>query len=189
MAERTKLERMRRRRFERTIGVIDRTNGLVGWFTIWLVPAIVAVTAWNTIARFLDRELGTALSSNTWLETGWYLFALLFLLGAGALLTENRHVRVDVLYERLTPRGRAWIDFFGSTFLLIPFSLALLWSLWPFFLDSFLIGEVSPDPGGLPRWPIKAALPIAFLLLTLAGIARALVSGRRLLEGEGEEKA
>ncbi len=184
------IERVRRRRDQRlvrSINLIDRSSRRVGRLVTWLIPLLVAVSAWNTIARTLDREFGTALSSNTWLETGWYLFALIFLLGAAPLLAEDRHVRVDLFYERLTERGKARVDLLGSTFLLLPFALFVIWSVWPTVVESWTIREASPDPGGLPRWPIRAVVPIAFAFLAAQGLAVALSRLRLLLGRERGE--
>lgn len=181
------MDRIRRRRIERYGAVVDRLNGAAGTVASWMAIALVAVSAWNAVARFLDRELGTAMSANTWLETGWYLFAALFLLGAGRVLRDDRHVRVDLLYERLPSHRRALIDVVGTVTLLLPFTLFVLWSAWPTVWESWLIREASPDPGGLPRWPIRAVVPLAFGLLLLQGTVFLFRSLRRLRrEGVGE---
>ena len=159
---------------------INRLNETIGRYVSWLALGMVLVGAWNTLVRFFDREVGTDLSSNTWLETGWYMFAALFLFGAAWTLKRNAHVRVDVFYSRLSKRGKAWIDFLGSLLLLIPFCLLMLWAVWPSVLESWTIKEMSPDPGGLPRWPIRAAVPLAFVLLLLQGIANGLQGASRL---------
>jgi len=83
-------------------------------------------------------------------------------------------VRVDVIYARLSPRKKAWIDLLGTLFFLIPFSLLVLYVGWPIVMASIHQNEMSPDPGGLPRYPIKAALLVGFFLLFLQGISEAI---------------
>lgn len=157
----------------RIVPVIDRLNDRIGRSVSWLALLIVLLGACNAVARFLDKWAGTSLSSNTWLELQWYMFAALFLFLAGQTLRQDSHVRVDLLYARCSPRGKAWIDLLGALFLLIPFCLFILWSVWPTVVESWAIREMSPDPGGLPRWPIRAAVPVGIALLLLQGIAMA----------------
>lgn len=150
---------------------IDKLNDAIGRTVCWLVVVMIAVASFNSIARYSGRFLGLQLSSNALLELQWYLFSLLFLLGAAYTLRHDGHVRVDLLYGRLSPRGKAWIDLIGTLVVLLPFSGLMLWLCWPAVRNSWRIGEVSPDPGGLPRYPIKTMILVAFLLLILQGIA------------------
>ena len=169
---------------------IDHLTDFIGRAVSWLSLVLVIVGAWNAIARYIDREAGTELSSNFWIEFGWYLFAALFLFGAAWALRHDNHVRVDVFYARLSDRGKAWIDLAGSLLLLIPFCILILWAVWPSVIESWQIREMSPDPGGLPRWPIRAAVPIGFALLLLQGIANAIKAAEVLIQGNevrGEE--
>lgn len=159
---------------------IDRLNNRIGHAVSWLALAMVLVGAWNALARFIDRSAGTEFSSNTWLEAQWYMFAALFLFAASWALSRNAHVRVDVFYARLSPRGQAWTDLLGTVLLLIPFCTFLLWAVWPSVMESWKIREMSPDPGGLPRWPIRAAVPIAVGLLLLQGVAKGLRAVARI---------
>ncbi|MCH9648579.1 MAG: TRAP transporter small permease subunit [Deltaproteobacteria bacterium] len=156
----------------RLASVIDRGNQWLGKKISWLVLAMVLLGAFNSIARFLGPYLGRNLSSNAFIEAQWYMFSLLFLLGAGYVLQRDTHVRVDVLYANLSRRGKAWVDLLGGVFLLIPFCLFGLWSSWPSVANSFAVREVSPDPGGLPRYPIKAMILVCFALLFLQGISQ-----------------
>ncbi|HEX2191216.1 MAG TPA: TRAP transporter small permease subunit [Longimicrobiaceae bacterium] len=153
---------------------IDRVSGLVGRTVLWLVAVMVAIGAYNAVARYLNRFTDANLASNAYLEAQWYLFSLVFLLGAAYALKEDSHVRVDVLYGRLGPRGKAWIDLAGTLLFLIPFCTLMLWVSWPSVAASWRVREVSPDPGGLPRYPIKAVVLLAFALLLLQGVAQAL---------------
>ena len=157
---------------------IDALNEFVGRKAIWLVLAASLVSAGNALARY-----GLNLSSNAWLEVQWYLFSLIFLLGAGYTLKHNGHVRIDVVYVRLGERTRAWIDLIGGLLFLLPMSGLIGWLGWEFFLSSYVVGEESPDAGGLLRWPIKLAMPLGFLLLWLQGVSEiikraAFLSGR-----------
>src|SRR6056297_1877491 len=135
---------------------------------------LVGLGAATAALRYVGRPLGVSLTSNAFLEGQWYLFSAVFLLAAAWALRENAHVRVDVLYGRLGPRGKAWTDLLGTLLFLLPFCALMLWATGPSVAESWAVREVSPDPGGLPRWPIKALVPVAFVLLFLQGIAQAI---------------
>ena len=126
--------------------------------------------AFNAIFRYLGRFLGQNLTSNAFLEGQWYLFSAVFLLGAGHVLQNERHVRVDVLYERLSKKHQIYIDTIGNLFFLVPFCIFGVWSSWDFALESFSLLEMSPDAGGLPRYPVKALIPFSFLLLGIHAV-------------------
>ncbi len=150
---------------------IDRFNEWTGRGLYWLTLAMVGVGAFNAIARYLDRYTGLGLSSNTWIELQWYLFSLVFLLGVAYTLKHDAHVRVDVFYNWLSRRGRAWVNVLGTGLFLFPFCAVVLWMSVPFVADSWAILEQSSDPGGLPRYPIKTVIPLAFLLVMLQGVS------------------
>lgn len=171
----------------RFIRFVDALNDRIGAFASWLVLAMVLIAAGNAVARYLGRFVGTNLSSNAYLEAQWYLFSLVFLLGAAYTLRRDAHVRVDVMYSRLSRRGRAWIDLLGSVLLLLPFCVFCIWVSWPSIHNSWIVLEGSPDPGGLPRYPIKSVILVAFALLWLQGVAMALRAWRVLRGIDGVE--
>ncbi|MDP2241159.1 MAG: TRAP transporter small permease subunit [Burkholderiales bacterium] len=146
--------------------LIDGLNERVGRFTHWLILACVLISAGNAIARY-----GFSLSSNAFLEIQWYLYSIVFLGAAGYTLKHNAHVRIDLVSGRLSQRTQAWIDVFGALFMLLPVCAIIVWYGGSAFIESYRIGELSADAGGLARWPIKLVLPLAFLLLMLQGIA------------------
>lgn len=146
---------------------MDRFSERTGRLVYWLTLAMVIIGAYNAIVRYLDRYSGLGLSSNTYIEAQWYLFSLVFLLAAAYTLKHDAHVRVDVMYGRLSKRGKAWINVLGTVLFLIPFCVLMLWVSWPSVVNSWAVWEMSPDPGGLPRYPIKTMIPIAFLLLLI----------------------
>ncbi len=145
---------------------IDALNEHVGRVVLWLVLAATLVSATNAGMRYAFD-----MASNAWLELQWYLFAAIFLLAAGYTLKHNGHVRIDILYGRLSERGRAWIDVLGALLFLLPFSLLLVWFSWPGFTGAWQHGEMSPDAGGLLRWPVRLLIPLGFALLALQGIS------------------
>ncbi|KAB2317846.1 TRAP transporter small permease subunit [Betaproteobacteria bacterium SCN1] len=146
--------------------LIDALTERIGRIALWIVLAATLISAGNALARY---TLGA--SSNAWLEIQWYLFGALFLLAAGYTLKHDAHVRIDVFYGRLGPRGRAWIDLFGGVLFLLPMALLLVWLSWPMFYEAWTTHELSPDAGGLVRWPVKLLLPAGFALLALQGLA------------------
>lgn len=146
---------------------IDRLNEGIGRLVCWLTLAMVLIAAFNALIGFMAPTWG----SNVYRELQWYLFSVVFLIGAAYTLKHDAHVRVDVLYGRISPKGRAWIDLLGTLLFMLPFCALMLWTTWPAVRDSWKVREMSPDPGGLPRYPIKALIPIALALLILQGIA------------------
>jgi TRAP-type mannitol/chloroaromatic compound transport system permease small subunit len=173
----------------RIVSAIDRLSEAAGKLIRWLVLLMVSLGAFNAVARYLGRSIGVHLSSNAFIEAQWYLFSLIFLLGAGYTLKRRGHVRVDVIYAKLRPRTQAWLDLAGTLLLLLPFCVLGLVTAWPSVRNSWIVGEGSPDPGGLPRYPIKTMVLIAFLLLLLQGLAWALNRIEQLRHGRFDEAA
>ena len=156
----------------RLSAAIDRLNDRIGAAIQWIALIMVIVGSFNAIARYAGRYTSLSLSSNAYLELQWYLFSLIFLMGAAYGLNHDYHVRVDVLYARLGPRARAWIDLIGSALFLAPFAIVMLWISWGPIANSWSILETSPDPGGLPRYPIKTVILVSFFLLLLQAFSQ-----------------
>jgi len=154
--------------------VIDRINQGAGRIGRWSILLMLAIGAWNVVGRYLGLALGLSLSSNALIEAQWYLFSIAFLLALGYTLQRDGHVRIDLLHSRWSRRRQQRVELAGTLALLLPFALmVLLVSLQPAW-QSFQIQEVSPDPGGLPRFWIKALIPLGFALLALQGLTAAL---------------
>ncbi|MEB3210965.1 MAG: TRAP transporter small permease subunit [Leptolyngbyaceae bacterium] len=155
---------------------IDRLSEWIGILTIGLTLMMVAIGAYNAITRYLGKFIGVNLSSNLYIEVQWYLFSLIFLLGAAYVLKHNAHVRVDILYSRFSPKGKAWIDLLGSALMLLPMCVLILVSSWPAVINSWQVMEMSSDPSGLPRYPLKTMILVAFALLAFQGISEGIKS-------------
>lgn len=151
---------------------IDGLNEWVGRASSWLSTLLVLVVCYDVFTRYFLRKSSVGVQ-----ELEWHIFAVLFLIAAAYTLKQDSHVRVDVFYTQMPPRGQAFINLLGSLVFLIPFALLVIWTSKNFVLMSWTIQETSPDPGGLPyRYALKAMIPAGFTLVLLQGIALALRS-------------
>lgn len=162
------------------LNFINRLNAWIGKSVSWLTAVLVVLVVSEVLLRaFLNY-------GQAWMrELQWQLFALVFLLGAPYALQQNRHVRVDLFYERFSARQRAQVNLVGSLVFLIPWCLVLIWFGSQFAYEAYLLGEASADVGGLPTMvPIKVALPLAALLLFLQAVAQVILAWRALKQAE-----
>ncbi len=147
--------------------LLDAVSEATGRIVSWLALVLTALTAYDVVARYLFHAGSVALQ-----EAEWHVFAVLFLIAAAYTLKHDAHVRVDVFYGRLGPRGKGIVDLFGTVVFLLPFTALLTWTSWNFVSMSWEMGESSADPGGLPyRWLMKGMIPVGFFLVGLQGIA------------------
>jgi len=150
---------------------IDRLTNLIGQLASWLVLVMIGVGVWNVLSRYIGHAIGKNLSANGLIETQWYLFDIVFLLGAAYALQHQEHVRVDVFYAQWNRRRKALADLLGTLFFLLPFSALVIYFSWGSVVRSWSVWETSPDPGGLARYPIKTMIIVSFTLLILQGIS------------------
>jgi TRAP-type mannitol/chloroaromatic compound transport system permease small subunit len=144
---------------------IDRLNSYVHAGAKWLVLAAIVLSAGNAVTRKFS------FTSNAALELQWYLFSAVFLLCAGYTLLRGEHVRIDIVYARLSRRTQVFIDIFGTLFFLLPLCAVTTVLVWPVVLDKIHSGEVSSNAGGLILWPVWALMPTGFALLGLQGLS------------------
>ena len=147
--------------------VIDAVNTWLGKRLAWLILAAVIVSAVNaTVRKIFDT------SSNSWLELQWVLFSIVFLLCSPWTLLANEHIRIDIV-NNLLPEvaAQTTIDVVGHAFFLLPLAFIMIITGIPFFLRSFEINEQSGNAGGLPQWPSKALVMIAFTFLLFQGLS------------------
>lgn len=163
-------------------GFIDGVTERIGGLANWIVIITVVVGFYNVVARYVGRYLGVRLSSNVFIELQWYLFSLIFFFGFAYILKHGVNVRVDFLYTNWDAKRQAWVDFLGTLLFLIPLCLIGIYvtynpvmSSWGRLPNgSWGTWEVSPDPEGLPRAPIKTMIIVAFVFLFLQSIAQAI---------------
>lgn len=154
---------------------IDALTERVGWLSMLIAALTVFVGFYNVVARFVGRYIGVQLSSNMFIELQWYMFSLVFFLSFAYILKNGINVRVDFIYAKWSKQRKATLDFWGHLFFLLPFCVIGIW----FTINPVLSSwgrlpnggwgpwEMSPDPSGLPRAPIKSMIIVAFSLLLL----------------------
>lgn len=169
------------------VAFVEKLNTLVGRAAAWLGLLMVLLGAVSAIASAMQSFTDARLSFVALDEAQWYLFSLMFLFAAPWALREDAHVRVDVLYGRLGPRGQAWTNLLGGAFLLVPFCVYAVVVTIPTAAESVRVLEVSPDAGGLVRWPLRLAVPVAFALIALQGVVLVMRSFVTLRSTESPE--
>ncbi|HEV8438666.1 MAG TPA: TRAP transporter small permease subunit [Methylomirabilota bacterium] len=150
---------------DRFFHTVDRLNDWCGRLVGLQILLIVAVIVYELLLR------GVFTAPTLWAnETMIYVTAVAYLLGGGYALLHRRHVAVDVVYARLSPRVRAWLDVI--TLVVFVFYLGtLVWAGFAWAWDSIKIGETTGSPWNPPIWPVKLAIPVAAVLVLLQGIA------------------
>lgn len=161
--------------------LIDAASDLIGKFVMWLILAATLISAGNAIIRKTFD-----VSSNAWLEIQWYLFAAVFLLGAGYAFLRNAHVRIDFISTKFSARTRNWIDIIGILVFLFPLCYMMITLGWPLFERAWTSGEMSSNAGGLIRWPVYALIPLGFAILFIQGISE-LIKRIAFLTGKGPD--
>jgi len=146
--------------------IIDAANLRIGKFLSWLIVVAVVVSATNaTVRKVFDT------SSNAWLELQWVLFSAVFLLCSPWTLLANEHIRIDILNNLMPKRVRDTIDLVGHALFLLPLTVIMIVTSYPFFLQSYRIDEQSQNAGGLPQWPAKSLVLLGFVALFFQGIS------------------
>jgi TRAP-type mannitol/chloroaromatic compound transport system permease small subunit len=160
---------------------VDAFSNLIGKLIRWLVLGSVLISAGNAIIRKAFN-----ISSNSFLEIQWYLFAGVFLLGSGFAFMRNVHVRIDFISGKLSKRTNTIIDILGIVIFIIPLCLIMVWLSWPLFTTALATGEMSQNAGGLIRWPAYLLMPLGFGLLFVQSLSE-LVKRIAFLKGLRDE--
>jgi TRAP-type mannitol/chloroaromatic compound transport system permease small subunit len=164
----------------RLISAIDDFTERSGRFLAWLALAMALLTAIIVVLRY-----GFSIGSIAAQEAVVYMHSCLFMLGAGYTLKHDAHVRVDIFYRGLGPRGRAWINSLGCIVFLLPLCIFIIAVSWNYVAESWAIRESSPEPGGIPAvFLLKTLLPAMALNLMLQGLAELLRNALRLAEAD-----
>lgn len=168
-----------KRWLEGYVRVVDGLSEALGRVAMYLVILLIVIGFGNVVLRYVGRAIGVRLTSNMIIELQWYMYSVVFLVGFAYILKYNINVRVDFWFGKQSQRRKALIDLLGHAIGLIPFTvIALLVTYNPILASwgrrpngTWGPWEVSPDPSGLPRAPIKTMILVAFITLLLQAVA------------------
>lgn len=149
------------------IAVLDAVGAWTGRLISWLSLFMVLITFLVVMLRYVF-DLGWIAMQ----ESVTYMHAALFMLGAAYTLQRNGHVRVDIRYQRLSRRGRAWVDLLGTLLLLVPVCVFIAWSGWNYVMGSWEIMEGSREAGGISGvYLLKTLIIVMPALVLMQGLA------------------
>lgn len=144
----------------------DRFADIIGNLTAIAMVLMILNVFYDVIMRYFFRSGSIAMQ-----EMEWHLFSVIILLGIAYTLKEDGHVRVDIIYDKLSARKKALINMLGTVFFILPIAILVGLSSINNAAEAFQSMEISGDPGGLHyRWIVKALIPVSFLLLTISSI-------------------
>ncbi len=145
---------------------IEKLITLFAKFAALLVIFLSLLVVYDALNRYLMHGGSVALQ-----ELEWHIFDILFLLGLAYTLQTDKHVRVDIFYASFSPRTKAIIEIISQLFMVLPFTLLILYVSWDFVMQSYMQHEISSDPGGLThRYLIKGMILVGFILLGLQSL-------------------
>ena len=146
--------------------MIERIIRYTSNFTAVILALLVLLVVYDATMRYLFSAGSTALQ-----ELEWHFFDVVILLSIAYTMRMGAHVRVDIFYDRFSPKTKRLVNIFSIIFFILPFSLLIVYIGYGFVEVSFLQNEASSDPGGLPyRWIVKSLILVAFVLLVLEAI-------------------
>lgn len=140
----------------------------ISYLTAFVMAALVLLVVYDATLRYLFSEGSTALQ-----ELQWHFFDVVILLSIAYTLKHNAHVRVDIFYDKFSPKTQYLVNILAYLFFILPFAFLIIYISLGFVEMSFTQNESSSDPGGLThRWIIKSLIPISFALVALQALQK-----------------
>ena len=163
---------------------IDTMNEWLGRGVAWVTAGLVLVVFVDVVMRYL---FNTSFVFTQELE--WHVFGFIFLIGSGYTLLHDGHVRVDVIYQRLGVKGKAWTNLMGVIFFALPGCFMVVVTSWKFTYNAWAVMECSPDPGGIPfRFIVKGFITVGFAILFVQALSMGIHSFLQVLGKEIPEE-
>jgi len=139
----------------------------IGQLSSWLIFGLVLLVASDVLLRYFFH-----ISSIAEQELQWHILAAIAMFGSAFTFQQGEHVRVDLFYQNYNERIKILMDIFIPLLIIIPYSIFIIYLSSGYVMQSYVTGEISPDPGGLPyRYLVKALIPFGFVLILIQAFA------------------
>ena len=130
-----------------------------------LMPAMVVVLAIEVVARYVFNH------PTIWAyDTAIFMFGYTGLLGGAYALRKKEHINVDLIYTRLSPRGKAVLDVITGLLFFFFIGLVVVYG-WENAVEAIKGGEATATLWGPPIGHFKLMVPLGAALLFLQGLA------------------
>ncbi len=146
---------------------IESITAFFGWLSACIIPVLAVLIVYEVISRYAFR------APTYWaFEISYMLMGTTLMLAIAFCLQLRRHIRVDFLYDQVSPKKRALIDIVGFVVFLLPMLVWCAWGLWVYFLEAYKVNEVSGESAWNPIiWPFKYTFTLGFYLLGIQTVA------------------
>lgn len=146
--------------------ILDKFSNIVGMIASVAIILMILNVSYDVVMRYYFKSGSIAMQ-----EMEWHLFSILILFGISYTLKEEGHVRVDLIYDTLSDKKKAFINLSGTIFFILPLAILIINSSLPYVIEAYTSNEISGDPGGLHyRWLVKALIPLSFIFLIITSI-------------------
>ena len=165
------------------IKYIDGISEWTGIAAAWLVVPLTLVVVYEVVMRDFFN-----LPSKWGYDVCWMLYGAMFMIGGAYTLRHKGHVRIDIVYNVMSPRIRQIFDFVVYVVFFLFVSIVFTWDGIKFAANAWIVGEkLSTSTWLFPSGIIKTVIPVAYFLLTLQSLAELIRSLSSLRKGEIKE--
>ena len=148
--------------------LFHKFSNVLGKITTFTIILMILNVFYDVVMRYFFKHGSIAMQ-----EMEWHLFSIIILVGISFTLNEdvNGHVRVDIIYDKLSYKRKAMINMVGSLLFILPLALVIGFDSIGNAREAFDMMEQSGDPGGLPyRWIVKTLIPVSFFILAISSL-------------------
>ena len=161
---------------------IDAVTTVVGRVAWWMTLLMILIGLLNVVTRYVGRSLGMSLGGTQYIVLQTYAYDFVFLMAAAYVFRLDAHVRVDIVFSSLSQRAKAIVDVLGILLFLFPFAYLGLHFTQRYVATSWRQMEINLSAGGVPVYPAKTLILVAFALLIVQGVSE-LIKNAAFLTG------